>query len=91
MTEYEGGEPRPFGDIRDAGFLWLINKALFHPRGFALAFIKDEDGNFKGWTILGDGTECWSFSEAIDDEYFGKAERELAQYAELNKNKPRRQ
>lgn len=87
----EGGEARGFDEIRESGLLWLINKALFHPRGYALAWVKDENGNTEGWTILGDGSEPWCFSEEIDNEYFGKAERELVKYSLKNSKKPRRQ
>lgn len=84
MSEPEKAEARPFGEIRETGFLWLINKALFHPRGYALAFVKDPDGNTTGWTVLGDGLEPWCFTEEIDHEYFNKAERTLAEYAKKN-------
>jgi hypothetical protein len=30
---------RTFGEFRDEGLLWLINTSVFHPRGFAIAFV----------------------------------------------------
>ena len=51
--------PRQPVDLRADGFLWLINRSVFHPRGYALA-VDTEDGSF--W-LLGDGTEPWSFGD----------------------------
>jgi hypothetical protein len=53
-------------DLHDDGILWLINRVVFHPRGFALA-IGSESREF---SLLGDGKEVWSFSTADDDESF---------------------
>lgn len=44
-------------DLLDDGLLWLINRAVFHPRGFALA-VDAEGGNA---TVYGDGSQVWSF------------------------------
>lgn len=44
MTE----PPRPFVDLRDTGILWAVNRALFHPRGYALALHCDADGSIPG-------------------------------------------
>lgn len=62
---------RPFADLRDSGLLWLINRVVFHPRGYALALhFEDtpdrnlaEGGEVTGWSILGDGTEPWSMGD----------------------------
>ena len=54
---------RPFSELRDEGLLWLINTSVFHPRGYALAFVMDEDGNATGWALLGDGTEAWTMGD----------------------------
>jgi hypothetical protein len=43
---------------------------LFHPRGFALAFHKDEKGEVTGWSIIGNGGEVWAFNDSDDDEGF---------------------
>lgn len=53
-----------FDDLRTNGLLWLVNASVFHPRGFALAFVYDDDGNCIGWEMLGDGGEPWGFAEA---------------------------
>lgn len=70
------GTGAPFGLFREAGFLWLINAAVFHPRGWAIAFtypdgadpeaIKRFEVEPTGWKLVGDGGERWTFS--CDDE-----------------------
>ena len=50
-------------DLRDTGLLWLINRVVFHPRGYALAYDPDD----KAFSLLGDGREPWSFGEASDE------------------------
>jgi hypothetical protein len=49
-------------DIVNDGVLWLVNRTVFHPRGYALAF-DPESGEFG---IYGDGSEPWRFE--IDDD-----------------------
>lgn len=64
---------RPFKDLRDSGLLWLINRSVLHPRGFALALTVADDGEATGWSLLGDGSEPWSYD--IDEaERFAQAE-----------------
>lgn len=65
-------------DLRDDGLLWLINRVVFHPRGFGLAMVIDDAGSCLGWQLQGDGTEPWSFP--VDDEpvLFAAAQRLLA-------------
>jgi hypothetical protein len=46
-------------DLRADGLLWLINRTVFHPRGYALGY-DEEDGSF--W-LLGNGTEPWEFTQ----------------------------
>lgn len=60
----------PFQEFQALGLLWLVNRVVFHPRGYALTFHVDEDGTIKGWSMQGDGSEPWSFTEADDDEMF---------------------
>lgn len=48
-------------DIQEDGILAHINRAVFHPMGFALAYDEGE----KRFYILGDGKEPWTFE---DDE-----------------------
>lgn len=70
------GEPiddagRPFSDLRDTGLLWLINRVVFHPRGYALglSFAPDPNhplpsgGVVTGWILYGDGTAPWSMGD----------------------------
>jgi hypothetical protein len=66
---------RPFAELRDSGLLWLINRALFHPRGWALA-LSYRDGQVVGWRLLGDGSEVWRFTDD-EDENFAAAEATL--------------
>lgn len=68
-------EPRPFGELRDSGLLWLINRAVFHPRGFALA-VTMRDGQAVGWSLLGDGSEVWRF-DGDEDDLFERAMKTL--------------
>lgn len=66
-----------FDKLREYGVLWLINRVVFHPRGFALA-LEYEDGEAQpfGWSINGDGTEVWRFGDdtPTEDELFQKVE-----------------
>lgn len=66
--------PRPLIELRDTGMLWLINRVVFHPRGLALALARNKETNeIVGWRMEGDGSQCWSFTEA-DDESFAQAQ-----------------
>ena len=64
---------RPFNELRDTGLLWLINRVVFHPRGYALALhYADPDpgptgGTATGWSLLGDGTEPWTMGDPPED------------------------
>lgn len=66
---------RPFDELRTSGLLWLINRVVFHPRGFALGFVIEE-GELTGWCIQGDGTDPFRYAADID-------ERDLLRAAEL--------
>lgn len=69
------GDVRPFRELmEDTGLLWLINRTVFHPRGFALAlvFADDEREQPLGWQLVGDGTAVWAYDEA---EHATEAER----------------
>jgi len=60
---------RPFSELRDTGLLWLINRVVFHPRGYALALHSDGvGGEYTGWSLMGDGTEPWSMGDMPEDE-----------------------
>jgi hypothetical protein len=79
---------RPFSEFRDEGLLWLVNRVVFHPRGYALAisFSKNDDGTTNyddatGWSIMGDGSESWNMGADPTDEqralYRAQSEDEL--------------
>lgn len=70
-------DERPFEELLDTGMLWLLNRATLHPRGFALAIHRDDDGKATGWSIIGDGTECWAYRNETDDEKFQAVEQFL--------------
>lgn len=72
MREAHDPNERPIADLLEIGLLWLINRVCFHPRGYALALHVDDDGSVTGWSMLGDGTEVWNFSNESDDENFAK-------------------
>lgn len=64
-------------DLRENGLLWLINRTVFHPRGFALAMVYRE-GEPDGFVLYGDGTEPHSFVVDEEPELFAAAEATLA-------------
>jgi hypothetical protein len=68
-------EPRPWEDLKSSGLLWLINRVVFHPRGYALGLHR-EGGEIVGWSLMGDGTEVWQFN-GPEDESFAAAQRTL--------------
>jgi len=63
---------RPFEELRDSGLLWLINKVVFHPRGYALALHYEgklpDLGKCTGWSLQGDGSETWIFSHPTPEQ-----------------------
>ncbi|MEV2239515.1 hypothetical protein [Micromonospora sp. NPDC049891] len=71
-----GENGRPLGELRDSGLLWLINAAVFHPRGYALALHVDDGGDVTGWSLMGDGSEPWQYGDDMH-ERFAAAERTL--------------
>jgi len=76
----DAGRGRPFVELSASGILWLINRVVFHPRGFALALHKDtETGEVTGWSIRGHGDEVLVFTEPDDHKLFAAAERTLAE------------
>lgn len=68
-------ETRPWEELRSSGLLWLINRVVFHPRGFALAVVRRE-GEIVGWKLQGDGTEPWAFN-GDEDKLFARAQATL--------------
>lgn len=73
-------DARPLEELSPSGLLWLINRTVFHPRGFALALVQ-RNGKVIGWNLLGDGSEVWRF-ETDEDVRFEAVE------ATLNANRP---
>lgn len=71
-------EIRPWIDLKTTGLLWLLNTSVMHPRGFALALVRDpKSGEIVGWRLLGDGSEPWRFEAAADgscDQNFADVE-----------------
>lgn len=68
---------RPWNDLRESGLLWLINRVVLHPRGYALAIHYEGDaddlGAALGWSLMGDGTEVWGYHSSVpEDEVFAK-------------------
>lgn len=61
-------------DLHEEGLLWLINRVVFHPRGFALAHTPGTDE----WELQGDGKQPWAFKVEDDDMCFVRAEAVLA-------------
>lgn len=51
-----------FARLREYGVLWLINRTVFNPRGFAIS-LEYEDGNPEpfGWSLHGTGEQPWTF------------------------------
>ena len=62
-------------DIQKTGLLWLINRVVFHPRGFALGY----DSETREFTLLGDGQESWHFElpEGEEDDLMHRANETL--------------
>lgn len=60
-------EPQPWEAFRDLGLLWLVNRVVFHPRGYALGLHYEgkfpDLGACTGWSLLGDGTEPWTMGD----------------------------
>lgn len=62
-------------DVHADGLLWLVNRTVFHPRGFALGHTPGTDE----WRLYGDGSEPWQYAEPVDeDRLFAAAEAALA-------------
>lgn len=74
-----------WNDLRTTGLLWLINRVVFHPRGFCLGLYADNDEepfNIVGWQIKGNGSETFNFKPEDDDRHLLEVE---ALFAELRK------
>jgi hypothetical protein len=74
---------QPISTLQESGLLWLINRVVFHPRGFSLALHFNENGNCLGWWLMGDGSELWTFgdgSEIDENELFRRVENFLSSF-----------
>jgi hypothetical protein len=60
----------PIEALRELGLLWLINRVLFHPRGYALALVLDDSEKVVGFQFLGDGRDPWDFAPTDDHQGF---------------------
>lgn len=86
-VRHDGKPVFDFRRLSEYGVLWLINRAVFHPRGFALSLVySDEDGNTDpvGWRIEGDGSEVWTFAGFDEDEKMRAVEGLLDQAREYD-------
>lgn len=75
---------RSFDEFREVGLLWLLNKSVVHPRGFAIAFEYGPTGELLGWKLVGDGKEPWTFFHPDEFAPFEKiqscSERKMREY-----------
>jgi hypothetical protein len=71
-------EIRTWDELRTSGLLWLINRVVFHPRGWALSFHYDDNGECFGWSLQGDGSEVWTMGIEGEDELFAKVQALLS-------------
>jgi hypothetical protein len=77
MSESQG---RPLSELRDSGLLWLINRVVFHPRGFGLALHVDRDTKqVVGWSLQGDGIRPLGYDVATEDDRFAAAEQTISE------------
>lgn len=76
VERFPASETFTMEEFRTNGLLWLVNTAVFHPRGLAISFVFDDDEKVIGWRVQGDGTEPWYFekSEAIDASFLAAQE-----------------
>jgi hypothetical protein len=73
-----GMQKRDLKELTDHGLLWLINRVVFHPRGYALGLVSNEEGEFDAWVMIGDGSEVWTFSLEDDNVEFEKVKEFFA-------------
>lgn len=71
-------ETLSFDDLRNTSMLWLINRAVFHPRGYAMALVYDRNNVCIGWQLMGDGSEIYAFPYQDDEIMFRQAQEFLA-------------
>ncbi|MEV6413862.1 hypothetical protein [Kribbella sp. NPDC051718] len=71
--------PFTFEALRDTGVLWLVNRAVFHPRGVALALHLGTTGGVIGWSLVAspDGSPFTFDGTTIDEAARMQAVEEL--------------
>jgi len=70
-----------FEQLADTGVLWMLNRVLFHPRGFALALDSaDGESEPRGWSVDA-FTEPVTFGlpEGMESERLAAFERLLSE------------
>lgn len=81
-------QARSLDDLRTSGLLWLINRVVFHPRGFALGVVYVE-GVAAGWTLDGDGRDPYRYGEDIDEQdLLAAVEHEFATLRQIKLRTP---
>lgn len=73
---------RPFIDLNTTGLLWLINRQVFHPLGFALALHTDNLGRAVSWSLQGDGVAPMNFPDGMETDSRRLADQTLAEARE---------
>ena len=69
-------QPETKAKFREDGILWMLNRTVFHPRGFALGY----DPGSHEMTLYGDGKVPWNYAPSmneIEDELFTNFEKLL--------------
>ena len=79
--------------FRADGLLFLVNAAVLHPRGYALAMQFNSKGDPEGLSLVGEGDEPWAFGregldETIDGLVAGEQAREAVWAPLLRKGRP---
>jgi hypothetical protein len=49
----------------DDGLLWLINRVVFHPRGYSLGY----DPETKDFVLIGNGSEIYQFGDELVEQF----------------------
>lgn len=78
----------PISALSDTGILWLINRTVFHPRGFALSLMRNKDGTVSSWNIKGTGKDVFVFNAEDDALHFAQVIEFLASLTELPEVEP---
>lgn len=63
-------------DLQNDGLLYLINREVFHPRGYSLGLAAGEDG-ISAIVLVGDGSQPVGFGEDVDEQALFDAAKAL--------------